>query len=182
MSRTVRRSPSRWSGGCTRATTMEPMDDIAGGIGRIMTNLLSLEFAIRLFLYELEGPQDLSFDIDQTAVGTRVNETPLTNYDALGTLIKKLNILLSRRGLAARIDESLVELRDALAHGRLLSPQPQGPFRLHKFGKPQNGLVLLTCSINISSEWIAMQIRRTSSEIRKTVILARSLGLASFPD
>jgi hypothetical protein len=50
--------------------------------------------------------------------------------------MKKVNSELQALELSNRVDESLVKLRDALAHGRVLADVPEGPFRIFKFSKP----------------------------------------------
>jgi len=57
-------------------------------------------------------------------------------YDTLAQVMKKVNSELQALELSNRVDESLVKLRDALAHGRVLADVPEGPFRIFKFSKP----------------------------------------------
>jgi hypothetical protein len=60
-------------------------------VGTLVTNLQSLEFALRLFLSDSVGPTDASLHIDHLKVGDFVAEGHLTNYDSLGEVIRKAN-------------------------------------------------------------------------------------------
>ena len=100
---------------------MSPASQIANNIGSIVINLQSLEFALRLFLDETQGHSDSPRNTPLNLAGLNIDEwvpeNYFTNYDMLKQLIRKVNNELQKRGLSERIDESLVELRDAIAHG-----------------------------------------------------------------
>ena len=161
---------------------MASLNDIPASLGKIILNLQSLEFTLRLFLYETQKlggskPEDYA----NLTVGKWVSENPLTSYDTLGQLISKVNTELQNRGLQEKVDISLVDIRDALAHGRFLANQPNGPYRLFKFSRPKNGKVQVTVSLEMDSHWFADQIRGTLAEINKIVKIGRALGLTCFP-
>jgi hypothetical protein len=158
---------------------------IGKNIGSIVTNLQSLEFALRLFLDETQGypnsPKDTSLNLTGLNVGEWVPENYFTNYDTLKQLIRKVNSELQKRGLSERIDESVVELRDAIAHGRVLSLHPDGPFRILKFSKPIEHKTQVKVSVDMTSAWLSQQTKRTHDEIMKVVRIGQSLGLKCFP-
>jgi hypothetical protein len=160
---------------------MSASEQLSLGIGRIIVNLQSLEFALRLFLYESVGPKDPSLRPEQLSVGDTVPENPFTNYDKLGDLVRKVNKRLEARGVPDRIDGSLVDLRDSIAHGRAMALQPTGPFRLLKFSRPKAGAVQVTTAVYLTPPWVAQQVKRTFEEVNKVIRLGRSLGLACFP-
>ena len=118
--------------------------ETATAVGKILLNLQAFEFCLRLLLYESVGPQDAPRDLHQLAVGDCVLENPLTNYDSLGNLVRKVNEQLEALGVPERVDHSLVHLRDALAHGRTTALQPSGPFRLLKFSPAKHGTAATT--------------------------------------
>jgi hypothetical protein len=165
---------------------MHSSDDTPQGIGKVLSNLQALEFVIRLFLYELKKTdsnlQIQSFDLQSLSAGKWVPETPLTNYDTLGQLIKKLNAELRDRGISSQVDPSVVGLRDAIAHGRVLSLRPEGPFSILKFSKPVNGKVQVTVAVEITPDWFKKQIEWSLAEVNKVIRIARDLGLSCFPD
>jgi hypothetical protein len=90
-----------------------------------MGNLLSLEFLLRVFLQSLPTARPIGIpygtDLYSYPVGTEVPESELTSYDTLGKLIDKYNRQVKARGYE-EIDRTLIEIRDALAHGRVSSP------------------------------------------------------------
>jgi hypothetical protein len=153
--------------------------------GLILTNLQSLEFALRLFLYEVEcargATQSCTFDLKDLRVGDLVPENAFTNYDTLGHLVDKVNAEIQSRGLADRVDRSVVELRDALAHGRVSSVQPQGPYRVLKFSKPHRGRARVSVAQDMTPEWLSGQVRRTYGEVQKVARVGRAIGLPCFP-
>jgi hypothetical protein len=122
---------------------MNHTNDTPNGIGKILSNLQSLEFALRLLLYELQkahaDDQAQSFKLESLSVGEWIEENPLTSYDTLGQLIKKVNSAFSARGFTDLVDESVVTLRDAIAHGSVSSLQAEGPYSIFKFSKPRDG-------------------------------------------
>jgi hypothetical protein len=160
--------------------------DFPTSIGKIVSNLQSLEFALRLVRYEFESavgpPIGVPLGTGSLTVGAWVPETSLTDYDTLKQVIRKVNSILKSRGLRDRVDESLVDLRDALAHGRVMADVRQGPFHIFKFSKPRCGKVQVTVSIEMTPDWLAQQIKRTADELRKVVEVGRALGLKCFPD
>ncbi len=111
-------------------------DQLPLTIGKIIINLQALEFSLRLFLYESVGPQDATLKIDQLTLNDWVSENPITDYDSLGDLITKVNDRLNVLGIQEHIDDSLVDIRDALAHGRVSALHQIGPFKLMNFLVP----------------------------------------------
>lgn len=154
-------------------------------IGSVVTNLQSLEFALRLFLDETQGRPGVGnnkpLNLTKLTVGEWVPENNLTNYDTLKQLIQKTNAELQKRGLSERIDESLVQLRDAIAHGRVLSLYLEGPLHIVKFSKPDKSKVQVEMSIEVTPEWLSLQVRRTQDELLKVVKLGQLIGLKCFP-
>lgn len=161
-------------------------NNVPRNIGSIVANLQSLEFALRLFLDETQGypnrQKDMPKNLTGLEIGEWVPENYFTNYDTLNQLIRKANVEMQKRGLSERIDESLVELRDAIAHGRVLSLHPDGPFRILKFSKPIDGKTQVEISVDMTPEWFSQQIKRTQDEILKVIRIGQSLGLKCFPN
>jgi hypothetical protein len=150
-------------------------------VGKIVMNLQTFEFSLRLFLHESVGTPDRSFSFEGLAVDEMVVENALTNYDSLADLIGKTNRRLKELGISERIDSSLVGVRDSIAHGRVMALHPTGPFRLLKFSRPRAGKVQVRTAVELTKEWLAQQIERTREETIKVFRLARSLGLSCFP-
>jgi len=141
-------------------------------LGRLVGNFQSLEFALRAFLTNDEIAQRGSLPQSATNMhdmneGDIVPENALTNYDNLGQLIKKYNghPKISSAGLT--IDETLVEIRDAIAHGRVSAPTPSASLTLLKFDKPKNNQVKVTFSVLMTKEWFSEQVKRVYDAVLK---------------
>jgi len=164
---------------------MCPSNNIPTNIGKIVANLQSLEFVLRLILDELQNihgeGKRTQINFMKLTTGEWVSENYFTNYDTLNQLIQKVNSELHSRGLSERVDDSLVELRDTLAHGRVLALNPDGPYRVLKFSKPKDSKVQATVSVDITPDWLSQQIKRTANELRKIVRLGQALGLKCLP-
>jgi hypothetical protein len=156
------------------------LDERATYIGKIIGNLQVLEFLLRLFLYEKVGPQNITYSLDEVAEGEWVPENPITNYDSLRTLVKKVNKQLEAQGVTDRVDHSLVDLRDAIAHGRVTAFHPEGPYKLMKYSPAKDGKVQVMIAKTLSSRWLKEQVTRTLSEARKVQQIGHSLGLSGF--
>jgi hypothetical protein len=104
-------------------------------IGAIVTNLQALESVLRYFLMRRKAKE-----VEFPRIGAaEAIENALTNYTFLGVLIDQFNNSLSLDEQHFKVDRQVVEIKDAIAHGRLLATEQQPPFRLWKFGRPKNG-------------------------------------------
>ncbi len=164
-----------------RTIIMNNQEKMQQNIGRLISNLQSLEFVLRLFLVEINRKRNSSEiikgEINNYKVGEEINENPFTNYDSLKEIINKVNAILLKENIKDQIDLSLVNTRDAFAHGRISSLNPEGPFRLLKFSKPIDGKVKVTMSFDITLEWLSDQINKTYSETIKLGGISEKLGL-----
>jgi len=145
------------------------IDRHALGIGQIIGNLHSLELAMRLFLDRAKSGNSSAPkpDLFSLKAGDRVGVTPFTNYDSLGRVIDRYNERVAGINPELSVDKSVVELRDALAHGRLLTRVPQRPIRLFRFSAPHGTTVEVSMALDVTDEWIAEQRRRLYAEIQK---------------
>lgn len=159
---------------------MDGIDQHLLSVGKIITNLQTLEFVLRLFLYESVGPKDPSLHLERLSVGDSVLENPVTNYDSLRALVSKVNKRLVELGHPDRVDSSLVDVRDAIAHGRALALQVTGPVTLFKFSRPNAGRVGVSTRWELTSAWLAEKTRRSGDEVLKVVRIAREVGLTCF--
>jgi hypothetical protein len=79
-------------------------------------------------------------------------------------LIKKANNLLQEHN-APLLDEGLVEIRDALAHGRIASLKDEERLRLIKYSRPINGQVQVTFNEVLDEHWFMVNKRRVRDAI-----------------
>lgn len=148
------------------------VDSYPLALGKIISNLHSLEVILRLFLHNVDKKRYSSspseMDLNKINIGVKVPENYFTNYDTLGELIKKYNELLAELGEPKlSIDGTLVRLRDALAHGRVLGSKPEPPYRLYKFGKPTKKQVPIIDVIDLTEARLRKEIGHVFEELTK---------------
>jgi len=150
---------------------MEP-DEHKRQLGGLIGNFQSLEFVLRAFLQGLTTSRPIGIprgaDIYSFPVGTELPENELTSYDSLGQVIQKFNTEMKRRGLA-EIDPTLVEVRDALAHGRVSAASMSDGLRLLKFDRPVNGRVRVVFNEKLTEAWFANQKKRVYDAVQLVV-------------
>lgn len=131
-------------------------------LGKLVGNLQSLEFGLRGVLAQGESSKasDAGSGLDALnfAVGSDVPETNITSYASLPRLVKLFNARANINGWD-EVNVAVVELRDALAHGRTSSASPEFPLKLVKFDKPQNGRVRVTYSEIMDEAWFDRQMQ-----------------------
>ena len=144
------------------------LDEHIRHLGGLVTNFHALEFLLRAFLQNLAGARPVGVpygtDIYSFPVGSYLPESELTSYDSLGQLITKYNEEMKKRGLPL-IDASLVDVRDAIAHGRV-SSEIADDMRLLKFDKPANGRVQITFNEKLTESWFNSQKKRVYGTIQ----------------
>ena len=142
-------------------------------LGRLITNLHSLETVLRDILITntegLEKSRKHAQSLKEMNVGQYVVENAFTNYDSLKTLIKKYNSITKVLGEKYLIDDRIVELRDAIAHGRTFSYGPNIPLILMKFSRPKEGRVKVEYNATMTIEWFDEQIKRVKRELDKAI-------------
>ena len=118
-------------------------------VGAIITNLQALETVMRYFLSRRHN-QDPQFP----KVGDKdAKKTYLTQYVSLGKRLKRYNGALSADEKKFEVSGETVHIRDAFAHGRLLTPK-ELPARLWKFGHAKKGRVKIEFSEELTVEWL----------------------------
>ena len=151
-----------------------PEDKYALGLGRLIANLLSLEYILRIYLLdeELGGDFGEKFPqykrLNELKVNEKVPRNAFTEWDDLSDLIQKYN---EHIGNVSVIDCSIVNLRHALVHGRVSSPTPEGPLSLLKFTRPtkKDKHVLVECNYSLTISWITEQTQKVFGEMMKVI-------------
>jgi hypothetical protein len=139
------------------------MSDFECELGGLMNDFQALELWLRVFLHNNRTLGTSKADInliEKAAVGDEIPLNAFTDYDPLGSLIDRVNKHPKAIASKLQIDRSLVQLRDALAHGRKYALQPRLPFKLVKFGRPKNSLVRIEFTAAVSTEWLVDQRKR----------------------
>jgi len=139
------------------------LEEYAQHLGGLLANFQSLEFVLRAFLQGLPAARPFGFphgtDLYSLPVGSDAPENEFTSYDTLGQLIFSYNKEMQSRGRAL-VDASLVDVRDALAHGRISAAAPGDTLRLLKFSRAQHGRVRVTFNETMSAAWFHAQKQR----------------------
>lgn len=131
-------------------------------LGRLLTNMLSLEMLLRLYLFSKEGGTDShKFNIDSFKEGDIVPKNHLTDPNfTLRPLIEKYNSYCKTTSGELCIDPNLADTRNALVHGRVLSPDPTfSKIRLYNFVKEKEGQIRMAFTVSMTKEWFAKQIK-----------------------
>jgi len=138
-------------------------------MGRLLVSFQCLEYALRAFLYERRDPPHEPLppgsDLSTMNFGDVVPENAITRWDSLTHLIRRYNRTIS--GGQLPVDPGLVELRDALAHGRIAATLSEEDFALIKFTRPYAGRVEVGFREKLSKEWMENQIKRVLAECEK---------------
>jgi hypothetical protein len=143
----------------------EFLERYASRVGRLVINFQSLEIALRIFLQSQPGADPLGLphgeDFYSRPVGSVVALCPLTNQDSLHDLIAKFNRVAHTQG-KPKIDSTLTEIRDAVAHGRTTGTLT-GLMRSIKYSAPippDKKTVRVTFNTVLDEEWFKAQIER----------------------
>jgi hypothetical protein len=140
-------------------------------VGCIVTNLQALETILRYFLLRLHG-QQVQFPKVGDATAAK---TYLTNFMSLGALVDEFNKALKPAESKFKVDRQVVTIRDAIAHGRLLTDDKL-PYRLWKFGKKMNGRVIIEFCEELTSDWLKGKSEMIYREKEKVVSCFKARG------
>ena len=140
-------------------------------LGKLLVNFQSLEFALRGFLVNNEIASGIAssqaLNLNEMNRGDIVPENAFTNWDTLKQLIEKYNSNPQILSAGLIVDETLVDIRDAIAHGRVSAPTPSASPKLLKFNKPKGNQVEVTFSVSMTKEWFGEQIKRAYNAVLK---------------
>ncbi len=152
---------------------MMDLDEYSARLGRLFGNFHSLEFALRVFLYGRGDPPHHLFstgtNLNRLVVGDVVPLNAMTGYDSLGQLIDRYNRLVSPDRPELTVDPGLVNLRDALVHGRVSALSPSSPLTLLKFSKPKKDQAKVSYSAELTDDWFHNQVKLLFAELQKVV-------------
>ena len=134
------------------------------GVGNIITNLAALETVLRYFMLRVKQ-QELHFPLpgDRTA-----RTTYLTRSIALQNLIQNYNGVLEEAESKYRVDKEVVRIRNAFAHGRLLT-YTVIPARLWNFIGSKKGHMEIEFSEELTAEWLKATWLKIDAERQKVV-------------
>jgi hypothetical protein len=144
-------------------------DEHLTGWGKVAGNLLTVEHVMRIFLCEANGEK-----LEYPAPGQAdVAVSHLTNRDSLGDVIREFNDQLHSAEANFKVDTSIVQIRDALAHGRLAT-LAGSPVTLYKFGHEQSGRVPVENADLLDAKWFDDKRILLSEQIDRVINCSRS--------
>jgi hypothetical protein len=147
-------------------------------VGAIVTNLQALETSLRFFLGR-RYDQHLAFPKPGQTSACR---NYLTDFASLGELIEGFNKSLTPQEANFKIDFEAVRVRDALAHGRLLVPDPPSwPATLWKFGKVRDGRMPVEFCQELTVEWMTDQYVKIQKQHLTVVDCCKSRDYKGLP-
>ncbi len=142
-------------------------------LGKLLGMLQSIEMGSRMAIVKLDkrAADQVQSQLPQLKAGDMVEINALTNSDDLRQTLEKYN---KRASLDRRIEiEPIVNLRDALAHGRAFGFGSVKPLRLLKFSRKTKGeKILIELALDMTDEWFGKSIKtleQALEQIRKTL-------------
>ncbi len=156
---------------------MDGLDKHALAFGKLMGNILSLEFLLRVFLLKAAGNSNGSFPewgkFDKLKEGDSITLNAFAKDKYFRKVVEKYNkdSRIQKRGLA--INNTLIDLRNALAHGMISGLNPSPPLRLLHFDSKQ-GIVFVKLNVLLTIQWFneqIMQVRLAMENVEKAIEL-----------
>src|SRR5580700_5751157 len=149
------------------------LDEHAIRIGYVHTNLAALESSLRFFMLKLRGQ---TFHVPKPG-DVDAPLTWMTKWISLGDLIKKYNGELTDNERAELlITQEATDIRDALAHGRLHSPELELPWTLIKFGQQKAGRVPIILNQTMTIDWLDNAYKLAGKHKRRVDACSKSRG------
>lgn len=159
--------------------------EYAALLGQVIVNLQALEYLLRAFLYANADPSHSPLPPGKTpesyVVGEEVPVNALTDYDSLSRLISRYNRAVRASHRHLLLDPSVVELRDALAHGRVSADHPGDNPVLVKFQKPSGGRTKVAYSQKLTRGWMKAQVKLALGECKKVAQAAGTPVTGPWP-
>ncbi|MFH0897006.1 MAG: hypothetical protein V1850_03020, partial [Candidatus Bathyarchaeota archaeon] len=154
--------------------------------GRLMGDILSLEFSLRMFLLKNAGNPQYSFPewdkLPELKEGDSITLNAFTTDKYFSEVVERYNkdSRIENRGLA--INDSLVDLRNALAHGLIYGLNPSPPFRLlhferHRDKARREDIVSVKLNSLLTIQWFneqIVQVRLAMENVEKAIKLLES--------
>ncbi len=146
-------------------------------LGKLIAMLHNLEFALRGFLCKRNLDKEPAVDLKSVHEGDWIEINSFTNYDTLCELIGKFNRAVEDSNPNLVIDTSVVNLRDALAHGRIAGEAPSCPLTLLKFGRPKKEKLQVLAEAVMNLAWFKDNLTLVHKQLIKVVNASNSLGM-----
>jgi hypothetical protein len=141
-------------------------------LGKVLLNFHALEISLRHFFRAYEAamnPNNTRVQVKAKPVGQIVPMDSFSVHDSLNGLVRKFNSIVGSAHRELTVDPAVIELRDALAHGRVWSEKSGAPVQLLRFTKPTPGKVTIsiTHADTVDEAWLDAQGTRVALETEK---------------
>jgi hypothetical protein len=102
----------------------------------------------------------------------------LTSYEFLDELVDSFNQALTDKEKQFAVDREVVTIRNAFAHGRLLTDTSaqEPPYRLWKFGGAKNGRVPIEFCELLTLDWLTSKSSMIEKQKEKVVNCFKGRG------
>lgn len=140
-------------------------------LGSLISQLHTLELLLRHYAHFRE-PSKPGLDFFALKVGDKLPATALTDYKSLTRLMNDFNQAMASMQIEG-LSREIVDLRDALAHGRVLGETAGPPLTLVKFGREAGTPpeVIVEVAATMTEDWFQTQ-QRLVSDATKVVAQA----------
>ena len=150
-------------------TDRERFESHAANLGKLVGNLQSLEMGARMVIVKLDPrcAAQVRTQLPQVRRGDVVEPNAFTNNDDLNQTLEKYNKCVS---LDCRIDiKPIVNLRDALAHGRTFGYGQMKHLRLLKFSRKRDsaGSIVVELAEDMTNDWFSNHIQALEAAFEK---------------
>lgn len=149
----------------------EKFENHALKLGKLVGNLLTIEMASRLAIVKLDeyAASKVFSQLPQVNEGDQVEWNAFTNADDLRQTLEKYN---KRAPLKCKVNiTAIVNLRDALAHGRTFGFGKMKHLRLLKFNRKQHqGKVSVDLVQDMNDIWFDENIEMLNEAVNKVTI------------
>lgn len=157
-------------------------------LGALVGNFHSLEFILRVFLNNLPGARKCGWphgtDVYDYPVGTELSVCDLTDHNHFRELVNRYNKEVRQGGYGEEIDTKIVDVRNAIAHGRVcMGKIDEVPLHLLQFSNKKDSRVTITFNALMTVDWFKQNRRQVYDDIRRVEAsyqkLMQSKGKAS---
>ena len=152
-------------------------------LGALFANLGSLDLALRhaIYLHETQ-PEARVRSVSAWWASLREEQVHaknhLTSWDSLRELVGAYNSYSP----TLRIDEGIADLRDALAHGRILATGPASDLTLIRFSNPRQTTTVTVEKVErLTPDWLRQQIHRVNVAVVRVRNRIRELSTDDKP-
>ena len=147
-------------------------------LGELIQSLRILEFLLRICILRKEESdgrneqeykkyvKELFFKLIECKEGEMIEENAITRENSLYNVIGKFNSYSEEFKIDHEDKEKLRKLRNALAHGRIMSKTKSFPIKLFNYKKVNGGMKAITAQ-KVDIEWLEQNLKFVRDKISR---------------